>query len=295
MLRHFLAPVSMIAATAAPVHAQTVKPPLEPSSPWKVDYADSECRLLRNFGTGEDTVVLRLARGGNPGRFDVIIAGPGIPKLPTSVAVEMKLEPQGLAQSAKAVSFAIPSGGGRYIQWFDGSFALFDRVGENQIVEFSNDKGFVRQLDLIAARPALKAFDACYSDLLQSWGASPEDAAELVAERSIPEGGTSEVIARRVDLPPPKTYPGSWVTDLDYPSDALVKEQSGDVTVMLEVAPNGHPTACRVAVSSKVPSLDQATCRALQQRAQYTAPLDKEGKPRRSIRFERIRWMVPKD
>ena len=295
MLRYVPTLLLLAAAIAPPVHAQSGKPLLEPSSPWKVDYADSECRLLRTFGTGDQTVTLRLARGGNPGSVDVIIAGPGIPKLPKSVAMEMKLEPQGLTQSAKAMAMAIPSGGGRFIRWFDGSFALFDRFSENQIVEFSNGQGFTTRLDLIAARSALQAFDACYSDLLQSWGASPEDAAELLAERSIPEGGTSEVIARRVDLPSPKTYPGSWVTDLDYPTDALVKEQSGDVTVMLDVAPNGHPTACRVAVSSKVESLDQATCRALQLRAQYAAPLDKEGKPRRSIRFERIRWMVPED
>ena len=269
--------------------------PLEPSTPWKVDYADSECRLLRTFGSGDRAITLRLARGGNPGRVDVILAGPGIPKLPRTLPLEMRLDPQNLAQSAKAMSTAIPSGGGHFIRWFDGSFALFDHFGDNQIVQFSSGQTFAARLDVTSARAALKAFDACYVDLLVSWGASPEDAVGLAAARTIPSDGNSEVVAQRADLPAIKGSPLAWVTPADYPTDALMKEQSGDVIVMLEVASNGRPTACRIAVSSKVDSLDQTTCRLLQSRARYAAPLDKTGQPRRSIRFERMRWSVPKD
>ena len=268
-------------------------PLLEPSSPWKVDYADSECRLLRTFGTGDQAVTLRLARGGNPGSVDVIIAGPGIPKLPAMAPIEMKLEPQGLTQSAKAMSMAIPGGGGRLIRWFDGSFALFDHFTETQVVEFSSGKASLAKIDITLARSALKAFDACYSDLLQGWGASPEDAAELVATRTIPGEGTSTVVAQRADLPRPKTSPFTLVTPADYPTDALMKEQSGNVTALLEVAIDGRPTACRIAVSSKVASLDAATCSVLMRRARYDPPHDGAGQPRRSIRFERIRWYIP--
>ena len=279
---------------SAPLHAQA-PPLLEPTTPWNVDYADSECRLLRTFGSGDKAVTLRLARGGNTGTIDMVVAGRGVPVLPQRLPIEMKLDPQGPAQRVSGYSMAIPGGGGRFVRWFDADLNLLEHANENQIVQFSNSKAFSVRLNLTMVHAALKALDTCYSDLLAGWGASPEDVAILMATQDASSTGSGEVTAQRLDLPKPKGNPGAWATTADYPTDALRQEQSGNVTVMLKVDAMGLPTFCVVVVSSKVASLDTATCKVLQSRAKYKAALDAAGKPRQSVRIERIRWSIPQD
>lgn len=292
----FIAALTVVVASLAPpvAQAQPLSPLLEPTTAWNVDYAESECRLLRSFGRGDQAITLRLARGGNPEAVDVIIAGPGIPKLAADVSLDMKLDPQGLSQSTHAMSMAIPSGGGRFIRWLDAGFSLFDQAAPNQIVAFSSGKAFSTRLNATMLRDAMKALDACYADLLKGWGAGPEDVAIMVAARSNGSEGSGTVTAQRLDLPTVKGNPAAWVTPMDYPTEALRKEQNGTVIVLLEIAGTGRPSACRVVVSSKVESLDTTTCRLLQDRAHYRPPVDAAGQPRRSIKIERIRWLIPR-
>ena len=286
-----LLPVTIGWAQAA--IAQSASPILEPSTPWNIDYADNECRLLRTFGTGDQAITLRLARGGNTGTIDTVIAGSGIPKLPTRVLVEVTFEPQKTTQSTSGYSMSIPNGSGRFVRWYDFKLSMFDQAGANQIVQFASGKAFATRLNLLMVHQALKALDSCYADLLKSWGVGLEDVAFLMEAQNRSSNGSTEIVAHRLDLPKPKSSPGAWVTSFDYPTEALVKEQSGDVTVALILGTDGRPTRCQVVVSSKVAVLDLATCKNLQARASYTPPLDAAGKPRPSVRIERVRWRVP--
>lgn len=114
----FAAPIRILLMFAAMLFsaenatAQTSSLVLDPATPWNIDYADNECRLLRTFGSSDQTITLRLARGGNTGTIDMVIAGIGVPKLPPRLPVQIKFDPQGLTQSSSGCSMAIPSGGG---------------------------------------------------------------------------------------------------------------------------------------------------------------------------------------
>jgi TonB family protein len=203
------------------------------------------------------------------------------------------LQPQGTAQTVDAYSMAIPKAEGRFVRWFDTDLAFLDTVSEDQVIAFNTGPKFSPRLHLTSMKSALKALEVCYADLLTGWGIGPEDVAIMVAARKMRLESTSQVTAQRVDLPKVKSNAAAWVTSNDYPTEALRAEQGGTVTVLLQLTDTGKPESCRVLVSSKVESLDQGTCAALSKRAQYIAPLDAKGRPRKSVAIERIRWIIP--
>lgn len=65
----------------------------------------------------------------------------------------------------------------------------------------------------------------------------------------------------------------------DYPLDARRRGVEGEVAVVLLVQPDGRVGDCRVDRSSGDPSLDDATCRLIQQRFRYRPARDTYGNP----------------
>ena len=63
----------------------------------------------------------------------------------------------------------------------------------------------------------------------------------------------------------------------DYPADAQARGQEGTVQAQLAIDTAGHVTNCTVIRSSGTRSLDQATCRILQSRAQFRPARDAAG------------------
>ena len=98
-MRHSILAILAASHISVGVARAAEAPVLAPSSPWRVDYADEECRLLRTFGTGADAVTMRLARGSGLQSFDMVIAGTNIPRLGDDVKVTLKLETQGTVGS----------------------------------------------------------------------------------------------------------------------------------------------------------------------------------------------------
>lgn len=289
---------SLLALLAQPTLAEAANPPvLEPVGPWRVDYAPDECRLLRTFGTGADAVVLRIARGGAIGSFDMVIAGSSIPRLPQAVEVALRTEPQGQIQRTEGYSLAVPSGNARFIRWFDGNAALLDEFASTQQIEIAaNHRSTTRysvKINLVQVKTALAALQTCYAGLLKSWGVDEASLARLIAARPLTDDKVTSVMAQRLDLPRPKGQPGRWATTDDYPTEALRQEISGSVVALLNLGETGKPDKCHVAVSSSHAILDQQTCALLLQRARFTPPIDQAGNAVRSITVERVRWMIP--
>ena len=75
----------------------------------------------------------------------------------------------------------------------------------------------------------------------------------------------------------------------DYPIEALREEKQGTVGMMVTIDPAGQPTRCEVTTSSKVPSLDSASCQLMMARGRFTA--ERGAKPR--LVPQRVRWMLP--
>lgn len=93
--------------------------------------------------------------------------------------------------------------------------------------------------------------------------------------------------------PQPRENPGLWVTPEDYPRDALLSQQEGTVRFRLEVDETGTASGCLVTMTSGTPSLDEAACRLLRERAVFRPALDRDGKPTAGHYSSAVRWVIP--
>ena len=92
----------------------------------------------------------------------------------------------------------------------------------------------------------------------------------------------------------PKGNPADWITNDDYPSDALSAEASGTTAIRWDINAAGRVENCTVTSSSGNSSLDRAACSALTRRGRYTPALDQNGSPIRSPgQSRRVRWQLP--
>lgn len=111
-------------------------------------------------------------------------------------------------------------------------------------------------------------------------------------------------VTRPAPLPPPPppvqtVPPRSAVGDLqglfrgdDYPLRAIERDEQGSVTVRLTIGTDGRVIGCNVTSSSGSRTLDNATCRILQSRAEFTPARDKRGNLTTDTMSQRIRWVL---
>ncbi|PQM27905.1 hypothetical protein CVO77_05015 [Sphingopyxis lindanitolerans] len=88
-------------------------------------------------------------------------------------------------------------------------------------------------------------------------------------------GSTAVTSPHAPQLLNPKTV----LSNTDYPGPALQKSQTGIVSILLHVSPEGRVSSCDVTESSGFPLLDAATCRAHKARARFTPATDAAGAP----------------
>ncbi|MGQ0558274.1 MAG: energy transducer TonB [Sphingosinicella sp.] len=85
---------------------------------------------------------------------------------------------------------------------------------------------------------------------------------------------------------------GEYITQADYPTEALLENEQGNVVFELSVSSLGRVTGCRIISSSASQRLNEVTCRALQ-RAQFRPARDTQGVPVADIIRSQITWAIP--
>ena len=85
----------------------------------------------------------------------------------------------------------------------------------------------------------------------------------------------------------------SWVTDADYPSEALRAGAQGTVVIRLDTTPEGRVSACTVVSSSGSALLDETTCRLVQRRARVRPAIGDGGTPIAGTLEHKVRWSIP--
>lgn len=91
----------------------------------------------------------------------------------------------------------------------------------------------------------------------------------------------------------PRSNPGSWLSDADYPSRAQREERSGTAGFRLEIGADGRVTNCTVTSSTGHSDLDEATCRLLPKRARFKPAIGSDGHPTADTYNGRITWRLP--
>lgn len=87
--------------------------------------------------------------------------------------------------------------------------------------------------------------------------------------------------------------PSEWITNDDYPPDALNSGAQGTSAISWDINAQGRVENCRVTSSSGNSSLDRAACSLITRRGRYTPAIDQSGQPMRSSSSRRVVWRSP--
>ncbi|MEA3029289.1 MAG: hypothetical protein QOG13_614 [Sphingomonadales bacterium] len=109
----------------------------------------------------------------------------------------------------------------------------------------------------------------------------------LVASATIQSGAVGDGPSRA------QANLAQYLSDADYPPEAIRNGEHGIVGIRLEVGADGVVTACRVTAPSGSPSLDAASCRVMTERARFTPARNAAGQAVADSVASRIRWVLP--
>ena len=261
----------MLAAFAAQAATVGTPAPLEPSGPWRVEYADTMCIVGRTFGTGEQQIILGFRPGPMSEYFRIAVY----------VADKGKKVTRG---EAELVFDDLPAVKAPYLRGpiaIEGMNLVQIDTKRPEISALNSAKGFqIRAGDFNATfalknvAGAMKALQVCEKDLLVDWGMDPAVLASI------------ETYAFHRNVV-------SLFTVNDYPGEAIRRNEQGTVGVHYKIGTDGKVSDCRVAESSGSKILDNQTCAIITKRVRYEPAKTKSGEPVASIGFQRIRWEMP--
>jgi hypothetical protein len=299
MSRKFLAALTAV-ATASPSIAETAKEPLmlKPTSAWHVDYADDRCRLGRQFGSGDEQVLLFMDHYGPDKYFRLTLAGKpvkvGVDRAEATIQFGPSEQEQrlyflnGNLGSAPALVFAnrariaAPSAAELLTMknadennWIDPAPISEDRQKAVRYLKVGKPLRNAVTLETGSVRGAFAAVDKCIDNLMTSWGIDVE------RHRSL---------SRKVK---PQQSPGRWVESEDYPLQMLKDRQPAIVDFRLSVGPDGVPTACHIQSTTRPKEFDDAVCKSVMRRARFDPALDAAGKPLASYYRNTVRFQIP--
>lgn len=248
--------------------------PLQPTAPWGIDYANSLCTLSRTYGDGAAPIILA---------FQPDFFGAGLKAFATgtrrqlggqgAVAVTLAVPGREAPIRTTGTRFHLPTGDRAVLQYILPR-ETFESLTGAPAVTIDTPNGPPVAVALSLSKPAVAALRRCETDLLQKSGYDPAKVARVAT--------------------PPSANPGEWLTDDDYPEVARKAKAQGPVFVGMTIAVDGRITDCRVLQSSGVPSLDQATCPILLERAHFRPGLGADGKPIESYKSLKFNWVLPR-
>jgi TonB family protein len=269
--------ISLALAIPAGGFAQSSAPsPLAPSNKWMVEYADSMCVLTRDYGSGDTavTVGFRPWPMGDQTEIIVMIDDPSTRVKAIRGEAMVTLSPSGKAIEGTYSDFMAPKFGKRLITINVKQKELTDLSTTTTVAISINGKPTFS----VAPRgigTALKALDTCDDDLLRSWGVDPHE------RDSIATPATAA------------TPPRDWITEHDYPMEALVHGEQGTVAILWAIDTDGRVRKCIPEISSGNQALDKAACDAIVRRGKYHPAIGKNGKPIVSHQSRRVVWSLP--
>lgn len=268
--------LSVLVAAAAvflfsPARAQA--PPTQPpvrGSYWQVDWGDRRCSLIRHPDGDQPMLAVRTTPGTRAWELLLIRSHwPGSLRGDHPRAV-VRLQPTALAVGGTVSGGRTPLGLTVSIDGLPNDF--IDRLSESQALSVGTERATVFEIPLQSVRQAVAALRECETSALQEWGIDP-------------------VAFRAVSVPPSGNL-AQFVTDRDYPAEALSRNLSGTSVVAVAVEADGRISECAPVSGDRIPSLDEATCRVFLRRARMMPARDAQGNAIRSQLVTRITWRI---
>ncbi len=286
-------------AFPSPSAAATPEPlVLKPSSTWQVNYAEDQCRLARQFGEGEQAVLLFMDRYGPSEYFRMSISG----KLMRTSIEKGDADVQfGPVEAEQQLSFLNGFLGKQPALVFASAARIAGRTAAETAAYTNRDQSEAvlvqpiseeRQsatkylrigkplrtpvvLQTGSMRAPLAALNTCIDDLLTTWGVDVEKHKNLTQPVK------------------PLKSPGEWIVASDYPLQMLVAGQPALVSFRLSVGADGVPTACHIQATTRPKEFDDAVCKSVMRRARFSPAIDAEGMPLASYYQNSVYFRIP--
>lgn len=258
--------------TSAP---ETPALPLAPTTPWTVEYADNLCVLSRDYISDKGKITFGVRPWPMGDSVELVLLQPtgyGV-GIQTGKA-KVTLLPSTVAITATYSSYATKKTKTRIATVNIPSTAL-GQLGSSTGIEIAIAGKPPVSFALVKMKAALGALTTCTDDLLRSWHIDPAEQLRIATPAQ------------------PIQDASYWISDDDYPADALSRESQGTVTIIWTIDTEGKVTNCSVAATSGDPALDSTACATITKRGRYKPALDKDGKPIAVHSTRRIVWRLP--
>jgi hypothetical protein len=276
---------------------------LEPSSPWRMDYADQSCRLVRTFGTGDQQIAIGMERFGPGDSFYLSVAGRKLDIATENQPLTLRFGP---VSEASRVTYRLGSVGDKVPAMFvsnarlvpltpsDPSTVLVPLEGKPALErgsgEASGGHGSTKlDIDTDEITPAQEAAvqwleidpgrKQKFHLNLGSLG-SPMEAMRTCTDELMSHWGVPRVPPGPGSKAAVAIRPGNWLTDLDYPSGRL--GQRAIVYFRVHVGADGTPRECAIVKLIGDQEFADITCKNIMRRAKFTPAMDGFGTPAES-------------
>lgn len=260
-----------LAALATLGAGQSPPVPLEPSGKWAVDYSPDGCTLSRPFGAGEGAITLALRPlTGGPAVRIILIAGPHGPIVGQGMA---QVGADEGASTDRVFSSLVDKATGQQVALVLGQRSDLAELATAATMRITaGGPPIAFRLQGIAG--ALKALATCENALAASWGFDPA----LVATPAMPDASQ-----------------GSWVTNDDYPMEAMRQGRGGRVDFRITVNVDGTASNCVITSTSGSKLLDEHTCMLMMKRPHFLPATGKDGKPIPGLFASTFNWIMPRN
>jgi hypothetical protein len=279
---------------------------LAASGKWVIDYQLNSCRMLRNFGDGDNIVTLAFQKNDLDQYFTLYAVG--LPLKANSKLKEGALK-FGSEKAFEKVSYFVAETDTKLpvlifaqnLQIAPVQNTVAEHIGPDTpndmpsipapapISEERLDQVKTLFLDASIAKPLIletgslkkpfAALDKCFDDLVATYGLDP--AKLRTAKRQVT----------------PKNSPISWLDSNDYPRAMLAANQQGAISAHLLVDRNGKVTACKIVNSTSAKEFEKefndTVCRGLIRRARFHPAIDAQGQAMASFWNAEIQFKIP--
>lgn len=259
----------LIAAAAAGV--------IPPTSKWQVRFDESQCVASREYGSAERPLTLIFK---TPAAGDVIQVAvaekDGGSSRPEQLNGKLGWG-SGPLRDSSVLSFRNAEAS-RKLFVINRPRAEADGASaagvDTLTVEVGH--GLQRNFGMAGLPEVLKVMDECVQDLRSYWNYVE------------PKAEVNPKLRSRASYQLYRLFNSG-----DYPRVAANQDQSGQVEVVLLIAPDGKVADCTLTATSGIAALDAQTCAIIRARARYKPAVGLDGKPARDVDHARIRWIMP--
>lgn len=247
-----------------------VAEPLQPVSKWDLNYGDTDCAAIRNYGSAAEPITLAIRPSPTGETYEILV---GRRRFGPQFAQELEGSVDFGNGPIKAwlLHYATPKKFEVYQFRIKAAEFAQARSARAVSLHIKDAPDFAFTLESIPQ--LLAGLDACTVDLKRYWNMDGEKDGRIakLATGDIRKEFSSD----------------------DYPSEAFNRQQEGTAQFLLLVDEKGKVAGCHVTVASGVPALDAMGCVVIVQRAKLNPALDSAGKPVRStVTTPPVRWQI---